>query len=73
MTSAAALAVRAGAGVRPRLVARRWPSPPPPSLGGLVGARLADRTDTARLSAAFTVLVLAVAAYTAARALPALV
>ena len=42
-------------------------------VGGLVGARLAARTDTARLSAAFTVLVLGVAVYTAARALPALV
>jgi uncharacterized membrane protein YfcA len=41
-------------------------------LGGLVGARLAARTDTARLYAAFTVLVLGVAVYTAARALPAL-
>ena len=34
---------------------------------------LAARTDTDRLSAAFTVLVLVVAVYTAARALPALV
>jgi uncharacterized membrane protein YfcA len=37
------------------------------------GARVAMRTDTARLSVAFTVLVLCVAAYTADRALPALV
>ena len=36
------------------------------------GARLADRTDTAKLSTAFTGLVLAVAVYTAARSLPAL-
>ena len=41
--------------------------------GVLAGARLAGRTDTRRLSAAFTGLVLAVAAYTAAHALPALV
>jgi uncharacterized protein len=42
------------------------------ALGGLLGARLAARNDTARLSAAFTVLVLGVALYTAARAFPAL-
>jgi hypothetical protein len=34
---------------------------------------VASRTDTTRLSAAFTVLVLVVAGYTATRALPALV
>ena len=43
------------------------------AVGGLVGARAAARTDTSRLSAAFTVLVLGVALYTAARALPALI
>lgn len=41
-------------------------------VGGLLGTRLAARADTARLSASFTVLVLVVAVYTAARALPAL-
>lgn len=41
------------------------------AIGGFLGARLADRVDTNRLSTAFTVL--AVASYTAARALPALV
>jgi uncharacterized membrane protein YfcA len=41
--------------------------------GGLFGARVAARADTTRLSAAFTVLVLGVAVYTAARALPALI
>ena len=42
------------------------------AIAGVVGARLAARLDTDRLQAAFTVLVLAVAVYTAARALPAL-
>lgn len=71
LTSAAALAVRSGAGVAPEwtpvlvLTAAA-------AIGGVAGARLADRTDTRRLSATFTVLVLAVAVYTAARALPAL-
>ena len=71
LTSAAALAVRAGSGSAPdwgvvlvlTVVA---------ALGGLVGARLATRVDTARLTAGFTVLVLGVAAYTAVQALPAL-
>ena len=43
------------------------------AVGAVVGARIADRVDTRRLSAAFTGLVLAVAAYTAVQALPALV
>jgi len=72
LTSAAALAVRAGVGPAPDwglvLVLTAVSA-----LGGFLGAKLADRIDTNRLSAAFTVLVLAVAAYTAARALPALV
>jgi uncharacterized membrane protein YfcA len=41
--------------------------------GALVGTRIAARTHTRRLAAAFTGLVLAVAAYTAVQALPALV
>ena len=71
ITSAAALAVRAGAGVSPDwwLVGVLTAAS---ALGGVVGARLANRIDTRRLAAAFTVLVLAVAVYTAARALPAL-
>ncbi len=71
LTSAAALAVRAGVGTTPdwRLVAALTAAS---VIGGIAGARLADRTDTAKLAAAFTGLVLAVAAYTAARALPAL-
>jgi uncharacterized membrane protein YfcA len=72
VTSASALAVRAGVGSTPDwgvVLALTVAS----VLGGLVGARLAARTDTTRLSAAFTVLVLGVAVYTAARALPTLV
>ena len=72
LTSAAALAVRAGAGSAPDwslvLVLTAVAA-----LGGFLGAKLADRIDTNRLTTAFTVLVLAVAVYTAARALPALV
>ena len=71
LTSAAALAVRTGVGPTPDwslvLVLTAVSA-----LGGVLGARAADRIDTDRLSAAFTVLVLAVAVYTAARALPAL-
>ena len=69
LTSAAALAVRAGVGVTPDwgvvllLTAAA-------AVGGVLGARLADRADDRRLSLAFTVLVLAVAGYTAIRALP---
>ena len=69
LTSAVALAVRAGAGVAPDW----WPVgvlTVASAVGGLLGARLAARTDTRRLSVAFTVLVLGVAVYTAARALP---
>jgi uncharacterized protein len=72
LTSAAALAVRAGVGSAPDwglvLVLTSLSA-----LGGFLGAKLANRTDTNRLSTAFTVLVLAVAVYTAARALPGLV
>ena len=72
VTSASALAVRAGVGSTPDwgvVLALTLAS----VAGGVVGARVAARADTTRLSAAFTVLVLVVAAYTAARALPALV
>lgn len=71
LTSASALAVRAGVGVAPDwgvVLALTLAS----VLGGLVGGRMAARTDTTRLSAAFTILVLGVAVYTAVRALPAL-
>ena len=72
LTSAAALAVRAGSGSAPDwgvVLVLTVVS----ALGGLVGARLATRVDTARLTTGFTVLVLGVAAYTAVRALPALI
>jgi uncharacterized membrane protein YfcA len=71
LTSVAALVVRSGVGVTPDwtpvlvLTAAA-------ALGGVAGAKLAGRADTHKLSVAFTVLVLGVAAYTAARALPAL-
>lgn len=71
ITSTAALAVRAGAGTAPDwtpvlvLTAAS-------ALAAVAGARLADRLDTDRLQGAFTVLVLGVAVYTAARAVPAL-
>ena len=71
MTSALALGVRAGVGSTPDwgvVLALTVAS----ALGGLLGARLSARTDTARLSAAFTVLVLGVAVSTAARAFPTL-
>jgi uncharacterized membrane protein YfcA len=41
-------------------------------LGGWAGARLTARTDASKLQAAFTVLLLLVAGYTAWRALPSL-
>ncbi len=71
MTSAAALVVRTGAGLSPDwwvvlvLTAAS-------ALAAVVGARLASRTESPHLQLAFTVLVLAVAVYTAARAFPAL-
>ena len=71
ITSAVALGVRTGAGAQPDwgLVLLLTAAS---AIGGFLGARVAARTDTHRLSAAFTVLVLAVAGYTAAYALPAL-
>lgn len=71
ITSAAALAVRAGDGTSPDwdvVLALTATS----ALAAVMGARLVDRLETSRLQGAFTVLVLAVAVYTAARALPAL-
>ena len=41
-------------------------------VGGYAGGRAATRVDTRRLQAAFTVLLLLVAAYTAVQAIPAL-
>lgn len=71
MTTLVALGARAGAGVHPD-----W-GPVLVLTGSAVaasvlGALLATRVDTRRLTAAFTVLVLLVAVYTAARAIPAL-
>ena len=71
ITSATALAIRAGVGSAPDwgvVLALTLAS----ALAAVAGARIADRVDTRRLSGAFTVLVLAVAVYTAARAVPAL-
>ena len=71
ITSASALAVRAGVGAHPSwgLVTLLTAVA---VIGGWAGARLAARTDTSKLQAAFTVLLLLVAGYTAWRALPAL-
>ena len=71
ITSAAALATRAGAGTHPDWVpvlALTLAS----ASGAVIGARLAPGAPTSRLSAGFTVLVLAVAAFTATQSLPAL-
>lgn len=71
ITSAAALAIRAGVGATPdwTLVTALTATS---AIGAVVGARLADRVDAARLSAAFTALVLTVALGTAGQAVPAL-
>jgi len=72
ITSTVALAARAGSGTAPdwSLVAALTVAA---ALAAVAGAHLAGRVDTRRLSAAFTGLVLVVAAHTAATALPALV
>ena len=71
ITSATALTVRAGTGTHPdwTLVGLLTVAA---VVGGYLGARAAARVDTRRLQAAFTVLVLAVAGYTAWQAIPAL-
>ena len=72
ITSVAALVVRAGAGTSPdwELVAALTAVS---ALAAVFGARVAaPRLDSDRLQAAFTILVLAVATYTASQALPAL-
>lgn len=71
ITSTAALVTRAGTGIAPdwSLVAALTVTA---VAGSVAGARLAARADTARLSAAFTALVLLVAACTAATAVPSL-
>ncbi len=72
MTSAVALVVRAGSGISPDwwLVLVLTAAS---AIAAVAGARLADSIDTRRLQLAFTVLVLVVAVYTAARAFPGLV
>ncbi len=71
LTSAAALVVRSGSGVSPDwgLVAALTGAS---AVAAIVGAKLAARIDTDRLSLAFTGLVLVVAVYTAFQAVPAL-
>jgi uncharacterized membrane protein YfcA len=71
ITSASALAIRAGTGVHPNwgVVALLTAVA---VAGGWTGARLTAQTDTNKLQAAFTVLLLLVAGYTAWRAVPAL-
>lgn len=71
LTSVSALLVRVGVGSPPDWAAVGLLAGTA-VVGGVLGARLASRTETARLSQAFTVLVLVVAVYTAARAFPAL-
>lgn len=71
LTSAVALAVRAGVGVAPEWIPVLVLTAVS-AVGALIGALLADRVATNKLSTAFTVLVILVAIYTAAQALPAL-
>lgn len=71
ITSAVALAARAGAVTQPDwdVVIMLTVAA---AIGGVVGTRVGARTDTRVLAAAFSALVLVVAVVTAARALPAL-
>jgi hypothetical protein len=69
VTSLAALVVRTGAGVPPEwgpVLALTAAS----VVAAVAGARFAARADTARLQAAFTVVLLAFAGYTSSQALP---
>ncbi|MBW9215946.1 sulfite exporter TauE/SafE family protein [Mumia sp. zg.B53] len=72
VTSVAALMVRTGSGSAPDWVPVLLLTAVS-VIAAVLGVRLAAVAGTARLQGAFAVLVLAVAAYTAARALPALV
>jgi uncharacterized membrane protein YfcA len=72
LTSGVALLARGGSGVSPDW----WPVvvlTASAALAAAVGVLVADRADIRWLSVAFTALVLAVAAYTAVRAMPALI
>jgi uncharacterized protein len=71
ITSAAALAVRAGSDAQPDWTAVAVLTAAS-ATAAVVGARLVDRVDPSRLQGAFTALLLGVAVYTAAQALPAL-
>ncbi len=72
LTSATAFVVRVGSGVAPQ-----WAPvlllTGAAAIGAVAGTRLARRTHPERLAAAFTLVVLGVAVYTAVRALPGLV
>lgn len=72
ITSAAALVVRAGTATHPdwTLVGLLTIAA---VIGGWLGARIATRVHTDRLQSTFTLLLIAVAAYTAAQAVPALI
>jgi len=72
ITSAAALVVRAGTATHPdwTLVGLLTIAA---VIGGWLGARIAARVETNRLQSAFTLLLVVVAAYTAAQAVPALI
>lgn len=72
ITSAAALTTRTGSGAGPDW-AVVFLLTVVSALAAVIGARFAGKVDSDRLSAAFTVLVLAVAIYTATRAIPALI
>jgi uncharacterized membrane protein YfcA len=71
ITSAAALATRAGTGASPDWAVVLLLTATS-AAAAVIGARFAGKVGSDRLSAAFTVLVLVVALYTAARAIPAL-
>lgn len=73
MTSAAALLVRTGSVVQQPDWLLVGALTTASTVAAVAGARLAARTDTRRLSGAFTALVLAVAVYTATQAVPALI
>jgi uncharacterized protein len=72
ITSATALAVRAGTGLAPDWAVVGLLTIASVA-GGWLGARLGRRTSTARLQAAFTLLLVVVGTYTACQAVPALV
>ena len=72
ITSAAALTIRTGSGAGPDWAVVLLLTVVS-AVAAVIGARFAGKVDSDRLSAAFTVLVLVVAIYTAAQAIPALI